>query len=233
MVASGDESLSAPGETSLRPFLSSSLAVLLAALLIQPAVAQDASFSRDGNKLLTDSLQHSLSLPVPAWAQGAGGSDTAALQLVRTPDGPTIEVLEFIPTSETIDTWSKLLAALVVDEPDYTIAALEQSMSAALTQGCTPDSLSLGIARPATKKLPRVLFALCGHYAGEMPGTVAGGGEVMIATIYKTKKGAVKVYQEWRGGGFDIHDRAAWPVSPAEFDAAAEALQSVTRITAK
>lgn len=133
MDASGDESLSAPGETSLRPLFSSSLAVLLAALLMQPAVAQDASFSRDGNKLLTDSLQHSLTLPVPAWAQGAGGSDTAALQLVRTPDGPTIEVLEFIPTSETIDTWSKLLAALVVDEPDYTISALEQSMSAALS----------------------------------------------------------------------------------------------------
>ena len=207
--------------------------VLVLAAMPFAVCAEEPGFERQMGRLLLTSINHSLELHVPTWGQGAGGSDASQLQLVRTSGGPTVEVLELIPSSESIDAWTRMLAAMVVAQPGYDTPTLEYSISAAFQQGCTPDTLSLGIAKPANGNLPRVLYAVCGRYADGLTGTVTGQGEVLIATVYQTEKGAVKVYQEWRGPAFDPREPAQWPVDSTELDWSIEALQAVTRVSAQ
>ena len=195
--------------------LSLGVAVVLVAT-IGVVLAGDDGLSRDGDRLTLETLGHVLTLPVPAWGEGAGGNDLSAMQLVRTPASPTAEVMELIPADETIDSWTRMIAALAVNEPGYPAAAHEDSLVTSFKAGCQPDKLQMGTAMPDDGDLSRVVVIACGQYQPGLVGTADGMGEVLIASLFETSAGAVKIYQEWRGPAFDLNDQSTWPVAQEE-----------------
>lgn len=191
----------------------SSLAIL--ALSSNATAAGD--FTVTGDIITVTSLGHELTLPVPAWGRINGVGDAATMQLIRTPTGTDEETLEFIPVTESIDAWTRMLAAMVVARPGYTAADHQKGIEAAFTQGCAKDSLQVGTAMQAELGLPAVIIAACGAYAVAGTGTPAGSGELFVGSITETAKGAVKFYQEWRGKAFNPGNTGSWPVGGQEF----------------
>lgn len=201
------------------------LSALVLALGIGHASAEDFTISDDLIKVT--SLGFDVSIPVPEWGRTDGAPDAATLQLVRTPYAADVETLEFIPAGETIDTWTKMVAALVVAKPGYPAAAHEDSIVNAFEKGCEKASLNMGVAAKGDGDLPPVFLVACGAYGADIAvGTFAGGGEIFIGAITETPKGAVKIYQEWRGKAFSPDDTATWPVSGTELGAAIAAFHT-------
>lgn len=209
------------------------LATLAAfSLVFVSHAAAAADFTISDDLIKVTSLGFEVSLPVPEWGRIDGAPDAAMLQLVRTPYAADIETLEFIPAGETIDTWTKMVAALVVAKAGYPAAAHEDSIVSAFEKGCDKASLNMGVAAKGDGDLPPVFLVACGAYTSEIAvGTFAGGGEVFIGAIAETPQGAVKLYQEWRGKAFSPNDTASWPVSGTELGAAIAAFH--TDATAK
>ncbi len=200
-------------------------ATLPALLAVQVLAAED--FSIEGDLIKVTSLGFEVSLPVPEWGRTAGAPDAATLQLVRTPYAADVETLEFIPAGETIDTWTRMVAALVVAKPGYPAAAHEESIVSAFEKGCEKASLNMGVAAKGDGDLPPVFLVACGAYTSEIAvGTFAGGGEIFIGAIAEGPKGAVKLYQEWRGKAFSPDDAASWPVAGTELGAAIAAFHT-------
>jgi hypothetical protein len=194
-------------------------AALLALCLGEASAADEFTISDDLIKVT--SLGFDVSLPVPAWGRTDGAPDAATLQLVRTPYAADIETLEFIPAGETIDNWTRMVAALVVAKPGYPAAAHEESIVSAFEKGCEKASLNMGVAAKGDGDLPPVFLVACGAYGAETGvGIFAGDGEVFIGSVIETPKGAVKLYQEWRGKAFSPDDTTSWPVAGAELGAA-------------
>jgi hypothetical protein len=195
-------------------------------------VAAADEFTIDGDLIKVTSLGFEVSLPVPAWGRTDGAPDAATLQLVRTPYAADIETLEFIPVGETIDNWTRMVAALVVAKPGYPAAAHEDSIASAFEKGCEKASLNMGVAAKGDGDLPPVFLVACGAYGADTGvGIFAGDGEIFIGSITETPKGAVKIYEEWRGKAFSPDDTATWPVSGTELGAAIAAFH--TDATAK
>jgi hypothetical protein len=191
------------------------------------ALAADDGMTRDGDRLALDTVGHTVTMPVPAWGEGEGGDDLSALQLVRTDVSPTAEVTEVIPADEDINSWTRMIAALTVNSPEYTAAAHEDNLISSFEQGCVRDTLQMGTAMPEDGDLARVVVIACGEYQPGLVGTAEGMGEVLIASLFETSAGAVKIYQVWRGPAFDLNDQSTWPVAQDELSNAMMAFHAI------
>lgn len=191
------------------------------------ALAADDGMTRDGDRLALDTVEHTVTMPVPAWGEGEGGDDLSALQLVRTDVSPTAEVMEVIPADEDINNWTRMIAALTVNSPEYTAAAHEDNLISSFEKGCVRDTLQMGTAMPDDGDLARVVIIVCGAYQTGPVGTSDGMGEVLIASMLGTEAGAVRIYQEWRGPAFDAADKASWPVAQDELTNAIVAFHAI------
>jgi len=198
--------------------------VIALAALTGSAAAQDSPIHVAAATLEIEMQGQTVTLPRPSWSIGKG--DELASEMFRKVHANGVEIIEFIPAGETLDTWTRMSAALVVAQPGYPADAHMGSVVDAFTAGCKPDALRFGTELPATDGRPAVLVAACEEFNPGPVGTAPGQGEIMLLVVAENAGGAVKVYEEWRGPAFSLDDVGTWPVDLQEYRSRAEALQA-------
>ena len=200
-------------------------AAVLAA--VTGAAAQDSPIEVSAETLEIEMQGQKLTLPRPSWSVGRAGD--LASETYRKVHAEGVELVELIPAGDSFETWTRMSAALVVVQPGYTAQMHMASVVDAFTAGCKPEALKFGTELPAAEGRPAVLVAACGEFNPGPVGAAQGQGEILLLVVAENARGAVKVYEEWRGPAFNLDDTGTWPVSLEEYLARARALQSAVR----
>ena len=77
-----------------------------------------------------------------------------------------------------------------------------------------------------------MIFSLASSSVREVNRALHAFPCIVVAAVRQSWNGAMKVYDEWCTGAFDIDARDGWPVPPNELFALATEMQAVTRFEA-
>lgn len=205
------------------------LAVAALACFAQPAAARDFEVAVQGRVLSMQLAGHLVSVPGPLWVGPGETVDVERSQVVYKQVAPGVESVMFLPLEETLVTWTRMMGILAVERPGYIAAYQTASMVEPMLQDCTP-------AQTIVSKLPAIaaggqegLLLMCGRYRPTRSGPRNCPGGILVAVALQSDRGAMKAYQEWCTGAFDVGDRASWPISGDELQVRASELQQATR----
>lgn len=198
----------------------------LAALLAQPASAQEVTVTQSGATLRMQALDHRFALPLPDWLTAAERLSPDVLALVEdnTYADPRQAFVEFFPAGQTAKNWTTTYAARLTLDPERPLEDYRKATIYGYSQTCNDKlagSFSLGEDTP--DDLAPLIY-VCGAYKDEIAG-LRGQGQVLLAVFRKTEAGIGMVYQEWKGPLFDPADPATWPVKRAALEARAAELR--------
>jgi hypothetical protein len=196
--------------------------MLLGAL---PAVAKDFAIAVDGRLLGMGLAGHKVQVPGPLWTKAGELVDIEKSQVIYKLLEPGIESVLFLPAEENLVTWTRLMGVLAVERPGYTAALQTASMVQPVMQSCAQGQVIASKIAAQTPGGRDGLLLMCGRYnpTSSKPRNCAAG--IVVAVVLESKKGAMKVYDEWCTAAFDVNRRESWPVSGEELQRHATELQ--------
>jgi len=200
----------------------------LAAFAATGAGAQNFKIAADGRLLVMEMAGHIIKVPGPLWSGPGETVDVEQSQVIYRRVGPGAESVLLLPADDTLVTWKRMMGILAVGRPGYSGAMQVASMVQPMTEDCTANQTLI-------RKVPAVqadgieaLLLMCGRYRATRSAPRHCAGGLILAVVLESGKGAVKIYDEWCTGAFDVRDRSSWPVSGEELQAVATELQVAT-----
>lgn len=189
----------------------------------------DFQVAVQGRVLLMELAGHAVTIPGPLWSPGET-VDVERSQVRFDRIEPGVEQLILMPEEESLVTWTRMSGVLAVDRPGYSGALHVASVLEPLQQSCVRDQTGISRIDPPVENGMPALVLVCGRYlptAEGRPRNCTGG--ILVAVVVESPRGAMKVYDEWCTGAFDLADRSSWPVPDTELLAIAKELQQVVR----
>lgn len=207
-----------------RPALALAVA---AALVLLPAVgqAQEPALDAIGNALATNLAGHRVTFPTPRWLTGP---EPGEVPFVFNQIEPGVEALTFVPPGETLVAWTQILGILVVNRQGYDAKDQIASILDPIRAACTQGQLGVTPVRSQKPGQADALILACGRYKPTADGPRGCAAGFLVAVVRDSWNGAMKIYDEWCVGAFNLADRASWPVKPAELLRIAIEMQQVT-----
>jgi hypothetical protein len=203
------------------------ICALALALGLAPAAgsAQSPTVEIAGKALATTLAGHRISFPLPPWIDEASPSETPFViqQLERD-----VVAMLFVPPGQTIISWTQMSGLLVVSRPGYSAAAQIASVVRPMSASCASGQMKLTPVQAVRQGELEAVILVCGRYkpTGDAPNGCAAG--IVVAVARQSASGAMKAYDEWCTGAFDVATPAGWPVSPDRLLAIATGMQVAT-----
>lgn len=201
--------------------------MLAAALALVPvaALAEDPAVETLGRALVTTIGNHRVTFPLPPWIEDGTPSDTPFVFQQIQPD---VTALLLVPPGQSIVSWTQMSGVLVVDRAGYRSSAHIASIVQPMTASCAQGQMGLTPVKSPKAEETEALILVCGRYrpTASAPNACAGG--IVVAVVRESWNGAMKVYDEWCTGAFDVDNPNGWPVAPEELMRIATEMQVAT-----
>ncbi len=195
------------------------------ALGANPALAQEPTLEADGAALVTEIAGHRVTFPAPRWL---AGTDGAKAPFVFNRLAADVASLIFVPGGESVVSWTRMMGVLVVNRAGYGANTQIASVIRPLQDSCTRNQLGLTPVKSSRAGQADALILVCGRYRPSSAAPVGCAAGIIVAVVRESWNGAMKVYDEWCTGAFNLDNPEAWPVSSMELMAIATGMQEIT-----
>jgi hypothetical protein len=198
-------------------------------LVAYPAVSQQPAVQSEGTALVTEIGGHRVTFPVPRWLDEGEGAEAPFVFNRLAAD---VESLIFVPKGETVVSWTRMMGVLVVNRIGYGSNTQLASVIQPLQESCTRDQLGLTPVKSRRAGQPDAVILVCGRYRPSSAAPTGCAAGIIVAVVRESWNGAMKVYDEWCTGAFNLESPEGWPVSSTELMALAKAMQDITAFEA-
>jgi hypothetical protein len=188
-------------------------------------LAQEPQLQAEGTALVTELGGHRVTFPAPRWL---GQDDGADAPFVFNRLAADVESLIFVPRGESVVSWTRMMGVLVVNRAGYSSDTQLASVIQPLQDSCTRNQLGLTPVKSRRAGQADAVILVCGRYRPSSAAPTGCAAGIVVAVVRESWNGAMKVYDEWCTGAFNLDNPDGWPVSSGELLALATAMQEIT-----